>query len=67
MVKLASNENPLGPSPKAVRSIQRELGQLHRYPDGSGYYLKQALSRRLKVDPTRSFWETVPMKSLSWP
>jgi len=39
VVKLASNENPLGPSPKAVLAIQRELGRLHRYPDGSGYYL----------------------------
>jgi histidinol-phosphate aminotransferase len=55
VVKLASNENPLGPSPKAVLAIQRELAQLHRYPDGSGYYLKQALSERLRVDASRIF------------
>ena len=55
VIKLASNENPLGPSPKAVLAIQRELGRLHRYPDGSGYYLKRALSRRLKVDGNRIF------------
>ena len=55
VVKLASNENPLGPSPKAVLAIQRELAQLHRYPDGSGYYLKQALSERLSVEASRIF------------
>jgi histidinol-phosphate aminotransferase len=55
VVKLASNENPLGPSPKAVLAIQRELAQLHRYPDGSGYYLKQALSDRLRVEASRIF------------
>jgi histidinol-phosphate aminotransferase len=55
VVKLASNENPLGPSPKAVQAIRRELGRLHRYPDGSGYYLKRALSRRLKLDGNQIF------------
>jgi histidinol-phosphate aminotransferase len=55
VVKLASNENPLGPSPKAVLAIQRELAQLHRYPDGSGYYLKQALSDRLRIEASRIF------------
>ncbi|GIW44712.1 MAG: histidinol-phosphate aminotransferase [Candidatus Binatia bacterium] len=50
-IKLASNENPLGPSPRAVAAIQEALGQLHRYPDGSGYYLKRALARKLGVSP----------------
>ena len=49
VIKLASNENPLGPSPLALREIRKGLSQLHRYPDGSGYYLKEALSRRLGV------------------
>ena len=49
-VKLASNENPLGPSPKAVSAMAGALNNLHRYPDGRGYYLKQALSGRLGVD-----------------
>lgn len=51
VIKLASNENPLGPSPLAVKAIRKNLSQLHRYPDGSGYYLKQSLSRVLGVPP----------------
>lgn len=51
VVKLASNENPMGPSPQATRAIRQALSQLHRYPDGSGYYLKQALCRLLGVNP----------------
>jgi len=51
VIKLASNENPLGPSPRALGAIRRALSQLHRYPDGSGYYLKQALSRFLRLEP----------------
>ena len=50
VVKLASNENPLGPSPKAVEALKRQLGDLHRYPDGAHYALKRALSRKLAVD-----------------
>lgn len=50
-IKLASNENDLGPSPRAVDSIEGILGELHRYPDGSCYYLKQALARRFEVSP----------------
>jgi histidinol-phosphate aminotransferase len=44
-IKLASNENPLGPSPKALAAIARRAADLHRYPDGSSYYLKERLSR----------------------
>ena len=50
-VKLASNENPLGPSPKAVAAIGEALGRLHRYPDGGGFELNRRLARHLKVDP----------------
>jgi histidinol-phosphate aminotransferase len=49
-VKLASNENPLGPSPKAVAAIQKFLStseELCRYPEGSGYSLKLALQQKL--------------------
>jgi len=46
-IKLASNENPLGPSPLAIRAIEKELSRLNRYPDGSGYYLKSSLSEFL--------------------
>ncbi len=43
-IKLASNENPLGPSPKAIKAIQEKISTLHRYPDGSAYYLRAKLS-----------------------
>jgi histidinol-phosphate aminotransferase len=48
-IKLASNENPYGPSPRAVEAIAGALGSLHRYPDGSGYYLRHALAERIGV------------------
>ena len=49
--KLASNENPLGPSPRAVETLKGALEGLNRYPDGSGYYLKQALAERSGLTP----------------
>lgn len=51
IVKLASNENPNGPSPRALEAIQRELADLTRYPDGSGYRLKAALAKQLDLSP----------------
>ncbi len=54
-IKLASNENPLGSAPLAVKAILDELtipnnqNSLNRYPDGSGYYLKKALSEKFFV------------------
>ncbi|MBN2225716.1 MAG: histidinol-phosphate transaminase [Deltaproteobacteria bacterium] len=48
-IKLASNENPLGPSPKALAAIEKRTKDLHRYPDGSSYYLKERLSQHLGV------------------
>ena len=50
-IKLASNENPLGPSPKALAAIAAALGDLHRYPDGSAFHLKNRLAERLGVSP----------------
>jgi histidinol-phosphate aminotransferase len=50
-IKLASNENPLGPSPLAVRALREGLDGLNRYPDGSCYYLKNALSEKIGVHP----------------
>lgn len=44
VVKLASNENPLGPSPKAVRAMREAIGQVHLYPDGNAYYLRRRLA-----------------------
>ncbi len=51
VIKLASNENPLGPSPKALQAMRLALKELHRYPDGSGFHLKQALAKHLAVEP----------------
>jgi len=50
IVKLASNENPLGPSPGAVAAMREALPALHRYPDGSGFALRKKLAGRLGVD-----------------
>lgn len=50
IIKLASNENPLGVSPLAMRAIQATLSDLSRYPDGNGFELKQALAKRYGVD-----------------
>ena len=49
IVKLASNENPLGASPKALAAIQGELAELTRYPDGNGFALKSLLSSQCGV------------------
>ena len=51
VIKLASNENPLGPSPKAVAAIKNNLSSLNRYPDGSGFYLKRTLAKYFKIRP----------------
>ena len=48
-IKLASNENPLGPSPKALAAMQAALADVHRYPDGSCFHLRRALARKLRV------------------
>ncbi|QSP94166.1 histidinol-phosphate transaminase [Marinobacter salinisoli] len=53
IVKLASNENPLGPSEKALSAARDSLSELCLYPDGNGFDLKQALSTRLGVDASQ--------------
>ncbi len=50
-IKLASNENPLGPPAASVRAISAALGDLALYPDGAAFELKSALAKRLAVDP----------------
>jgi hypothetical protein len=52
-IKVASNENPLGPSPKAIAAIPAALSQLHLYPDAGGWALRRALSARLGLDPAQ--------------
>jgi len=49
IVKLASNENPLGPGPKVLAAIEQALPELSRYPDGNGFALKTALANKLNV------------------
>jgi len=49
VIKLASNENPFGPSPKALKAIRKSLPSLNRYPDSNGYYLKKKLARSYNV------------------
>jgi histidinol-phosphate aminotransferase len=51
VIKLASNENPLGPSPAALAAMKKALRALHMYPDGNAYYLKQKLAGKLDVTP----------------
>ncbi|MFK4753865.1 histidinol-phosphate transaminase [Oceanobacter antarcticus] len=53
IVKLASNENPLGPSPAIIDAIQQQLVELTRYPDGAGFELKAALCERLGVSASQ--------------
>src|ERR671922_719280 len=50
-IKLASNENPLPPSDRVQQAITAALSKLNRYPDGSGYYLRQALAKKHDVSP----------------
>ncbi len=53
IVKLASNENPLGPSPLALQAIEESAKQVHFYPDGNGFYLKADLAKHLGVTEDR--------------
>lgn len=48
-IKLASNENPVGPSPAAVEAAGKAVSDVNRYPDGGGFYLKKVLAERLSV------------------
>jgi histidinol-phosphate aminotransferase len=52
-VKLASNENPLGPSPTVLAALQAALPQIHRYPDANVFELRQQLAAELGVGPTQ--------------
>ncbi len=52
-IKLASNENPLGPSTRAVNALKKAVDGLNRYPDGSGFYLSQALAKKYEVEPNQ--------------
>lgn len=53
IIKLASNENPLGPSPKAIAAVREQAQEVHRYPDGNAHSLRGALSERHGIAPER--------------
>lgn len=50
IIKLASNENPLGPSPRAVVAMRETLERAHFYPDGGGFYLREAIAERFGLE-----------------
>ena len=52
IIKIASNENPLGPSPKAKQAIEAELSRLHIYPDGAAHDMVQAVANYHEIPPT---------------
>ena len=66
IVKLASNENPLGASPKALAAIQSSLGELAMYPDGGGFALKAAISKNIRSRQNKSFSAMAPTTSSNW-
>ena len=53
IVKIASNENPIGPSPLALKKIKDCLEDLHRYPDGNSFNLKRVLSEKFHLQENR--------------
>ena len=64
VIKLASNENPFGPSPKAQDAIKKTLKTINRYPDSQGFYLKRKLSKSLNVEPVSYTHLTLPTKRI---
>ena len=53
VIKMSSNEGPLGPSPRAIAAYQAKATELYRYPDGGHKLLREAIGRRLGLDPAR--------------
>jgi len=51
LIKLASNENPLGPSPKAIKAMREAAAKVNLYPDGNAFYLRQRVAKKLGVTP----------------
>src|SRR6476659_9092571 len=49
IIKLASNENPLGPSPAAIAAMRTALAEAQLYPDGNGFYLRKAIANHLHL------------------
>ena len=66
-IKLASNENPLGPSPKGLEAIKKSFDRLHRYPDTIGYELRKKLSERFNVKKEKKGGTAYFQESSSFP
>src|SRR5699024_8074596 len=65
ILKLASNESPVGASPKAMAAAKEALSELHRYPDGSGHRLKGPRPKRLTVGTIKLTLGSAPTVSLN--
>ena len=57
-IKLASNENPLGPSPRAIEAVKAAAADVHRYPDGACFALRAKLAKRLGVEENQLVFGT---------
>jgi histidinol-phosphate aminotransferase len=53
IIKVASNENPFGPSPRALAALQTSMAKVHLYPDGNAFYLKQKLAAKLGIETSQ--------------
>jgi histidinol-phosphate aminotransferase len=53
VIKLASNENPLGPSPRAIDAMKKAATESHRYPDGTSFHLRNAVAKKHGLDPAQ--------------
>src|SRR2546422_726721 len=65
-IKLASNENPLGPSDRVQQAIMAAIPHLNRYPDGGGHYLRQALAKKhgVTADQVAPFMSRLPERTI---
>ena len=66
IIKLASNENPLGPSAKALEAIRQAAKQVHLYPDGNAFYLKQRMAERLDVSKESIIFSNGSNELIEW-
>ncbi len=66
VIKLASNENPLGPSPKAVKAMMDAIPSVHLYPDGNVFYLKNRMAEHLELTPDSLIFGNGSNELIEW-